>query len=613
MDPTSGPAPRPRRRFLLPAAIALVSFLAFLPSLKGEFLNWDDDYNYLANPHYRGLGPANLRWMFTHAYGHYMPLTWITLGLDYTLWGMDPRGYHATNMALHALNALLFYFVLQALLRRARPEADHSTVDWAAAAGALFFSLHPLRVESVAWITERRDVLSGAFFLFTLLAYLRRVEQPEQSPARWKWLALSALSFAGMLLSKTMGLTLPLVLLAIDVYPLRRLSRGTVRSVLLEKLPYAALMIGAFVLLSFTAGQADGITSREHYSLLNSLLQPGFRVGFYLWKTLMPVDLSPFYFYRPGIGAPQIIGTVVLAGISLALLFLRNRLPALLAAWIAYGLLIAPASGVVQFGSIFAADRYTYLACLPFAALVSGGLLLLPRRHLPLALGATGALVIGLALLTVRQSRIWENSVALWTRAIDLDPDVYYSRHCRGKAYAARGDWDRALADYDRAVELNPNWDETRLGRARARVVKGDLAGAFQDAADAVRLNPKSGEAWFLGGLVQARRKRADLAIPAYSRALELRPGYVEARVERAIERRKIGDLAGALADLDAAIEVDPHPRILSLRGVTRAITQDLRGAVADFERALERAPADWPQRAEVEQHLRQARSELPK
>src|SRR5947207_6537956 len=170
MDPLP---PRPRRRVLLPLLIAAVTFAAFLPSLQGEFLNWDDDANFLGNLNYRGLGPTNLRWMFTDYYGHYMPLTWLTLGLDYTLWGMNPKGYHATNVLLHGLNAVLFFFLLQALLRRARPDAAAPTISGSATAGALFFSLHPLRVDSVAWITERRDVLSGAFFLMTLLLYVR--------------------------------------------------------------------------------------------------------------------------------------------------------------------------------------------------------------------------------------------------------------------------------------------------------------------------------------------------------------------------------------------------------------------------------------------------------
>jgi len=152
------------RRNLLAALVFLVTFVAFLPALRGEFLNWDDDTNFLDNPHYRGLGPEQLKWMFTDFFGHYMPLTWLTLGLDYVVWGMNPFGYHLTSLLFHAANAVLCFFCLRQLLRKARPDPDAPGIDWAAAGGALFFSVHPLRVESVAWITERRDVTSAFFF-----------------------------------------------------------------------------------------------------------------------------------------------------------------------------------------------------------------------------------------------------------------------------------------------------------------------------------------------------------------------------------------------------------------------------------------------------------------
>jgi hypothetical protein len=328
MDPTSAS----RARFLPPALIAAVTVAVFLPSWNGEFLLWDDDANFLFNEHYRGFGLENLKWMFTNAFGHYMPLTWLTLALDYVFWGMNPVGYHATNLALHALNAVLFYFVLRVLLRRAVPDLDPTRLAIAAAVGALCFSIHPLRVESVAWITERRDLLSGAFFLSTILAYLRMIEEPEGTTARMKWLALSALLFAAMLLSKTMGFTLPLVLLILDVYPLRRASRASAPGLLKEKLVFFALMVGAFAMISFSAGKAGGMSTREHYPLIQSVARPGYAVSFYLAKTLLPIGLSPIYWYRPELGLPQVLGWLFLLTLSAILLIQRRRAPAALAA-----------------------------------------------------------------------------------------------------------------------------------------------------------------------------------------------------------------------------------------------------------------------------------------
>ena len=213
-------------------AVGLLTFVCLSPALFGEFLNWDDDVNFLNNTGFRGLGPANLMWMFTDLWGHYIPITWLTLGLDYVVWGLNPFGYHLTSLVIHSLNAVLFYRVVHVLLCWRAPSSTHAI--WAAAAAALFFSIHPLRVESVAWATERRDVLCGLFFLLSLLFYLRARREPRTAR---RWLVLSVACFGLSLLSKAAGLLLPAVLLVLDAYPLRRFSGrpAQVRSIAVEK------------------------------------------------------------------------------------------------------------------------------------------------------------------------------------------------------------------------------------------------------------------------------------------------------------------------------------------------------------------------------------------
>lgn len=609
MDPT--PVPRALGRFLPPALIAAVTVAAFLPSLRGEFLLWDDDANFTFNTNYRGFTAENLKWMFTNSFGHYMPLTWLTLALDYTFWGMNPVGYHATNLALHALNAVLCFFVLRRLVRLAAPDLEPVKIDLSAAAGALCFSIHPLRVESVAWITERRDVLSGVFFLLTVLAYLRMAGEPGDAPSRLKWLALTSLAFAAMMLSKTMGLTLPLVFLVLDVYPLRRFPRESAGRLLMEKIPLLALMFGALVLLLISAGQAGGMSGREHYPLIQSLARPGLATMFYVGKTLLPTGLSPLYWYRPEIGLPQVVGWVLLLALTAAVVLRRRRFPGALASWMAYGLLISPASGLVSMGSFTGADHYTYLACIPFAAMGSAMMVYLLRRWRTVAVaGLSAAVLLAYGACCWRYCGIWTNSVSLWSRAVELESDVYFSRANLGRELAARGEWDRAIEEYTRSIELHSGWFETFGRRARARLNRGDSSGAIEDATQALRLKPDWGEAFNTRGLALSKLGRPREAIADFSRALELRPQFVEARVNRANERTKLGDAEGAIADLDAAIEFDPQPPLFARRGVIRAIKKDLRGAVADFEQALQRAPPGWSQRRQVEEFLRQARSE---
>ncbi len=260
--PAVATVPAPRRwisHLAVPAVLALVSFVVFVPALEGGFLNWDDDQNFVDNPNYRGLGASQLRWMFTtFLMGHYIPLTWMTLGLDYVVWGMNPVGYHLTNLLLHAANAVLFYFMALRLLRASVP-GGHADGSWALTLGSgfatLLFAVHPLRAESVAWITERRDVLSGLFYLAAVVAYLRYCDGavPEGRRTRkWYWASLGL--FALALLSKAMAVTLPVILLALDVYPLRRFGGvggrrpwASSMAVVTEKLPFFLLSLAAGV------------------------------------------------------------------------------------------------------------------------------------------------------------------------------------------------------------------------------------------------------------------------------------------------------------------------------------------------------------------------------
>ena len=215
-------------RWAAPALVVVLTITAFLPAIHNEFLNWDDAQNYLDNPHYRGLGPRQLAWMFTTFHmGHYIPLTWITFGLDYLLWGVSPAGYHLTNILFHAATALAFYFVSLRLLRTALPESLETDLRVGAALAALLFAIHPLRAESVAWVTERRDVVSGLFYVLSVTAYLKAVDGVDRVRPQWYWTSIGL--FACGLLSKSIVVSLPVVLLALDVYPLKRLGGDEVR------------------------------------------------------------------------------------------------------------------------------------------------------------------------------------------------------------------------------------------------------------------------------------------------------------------------------------------------------------------------------------------------
>src|SRR5207244_2221065 len=370
-------------RWLAPLLVALFTLAAFLAALHTQFVNWDDKDNFLDNPHYRGLGWTHLRWMWTTHLGHYIPLTWMTLGLDYLLWGMNPVGYHLTSLLLHAANAVVFFFVVRRILTRALPSLSEHGYALAVSSGlaALVFAIHPLRVESVAWVTERRDVLSGLFYLVTILVYLRACEGEERG-RRWYWLAVA--TFVLALLSKSMVVNLPVVLLILDVYPLRRLGgsigwwSAPARRVYVEKIPFVLLAAAASAIAVMAQSSVHAAVSLAQLSALDRLAVAAYGLSFYLWKTIVPLNLSPLYELRPPVNpgaTPFILSYGVILAITAIILALRRRVPGLPAAWLVYVVVLLPVLGIVQSGPQIAADRYTYLAGLGWAILAGAGLL----------------------------------------------------------------------------------------------------------------------------------------------------------------------------------------------------------------------------------------------
>jgi tetratricopeptide (TPR) repeat protein len=599
--PAARAQPRAVPAWAVPAGLALAVVACFLPALSNGFLDWDDDLNLTDNPSYRGLSWRHLRWMFTtvHA-GHYQPLTWMTLALDYLLWGMNPAGYHLTSVLLHAANAVLFYLVLLALLGSAGGPAVRRG---AAAAGALFFALHPLRVESVAWASERRDVVAGLFWLGTVLAYLRMAR--EERAGRWYVASLGC--FVLSLLSKAWGITLPVVLLALDWFPLRRGLR------LREKVPYAALALGGAA-LAFAAQHAQpAMRTLAEHGVLQRAAQAAWGLCFYVWKTAVPWRLSPAYLLEAGLdpAAPRYVGSAVaVLAVTGLLVAVRRRWPAGLVAWVCYVATVSPVLGFVQTGPQIAADRYTYLACLPFAALLAAGVRAAAARGHPVW-APCAALLLALAALTVRQTGVWRDSRTLWDHALRLDPRNFVAYTNRGVARHAAGDLAGALADYEAALRVNPVHAEARNDRGIVRFARGDADGAIADYSAAIALKPGYADAWENRGV--ARQAKGDLAgaLADYDAAVRLRPGWAKARYSRANVRFATGDAAGALADYTAALEADPgYVEAWNNRASVRRARGDLDGAVADYLRALALLGPDRPERAMIQDNLAAVRAQ---
>jgi protein O-mannosyl-transferase len=521
--------------------IAIAVLVSFAPALWSGFVNWDDEQNFLNNHHYRGLGLSNLRWMFTttHA-GPYQPLSWLTLGLDYTLWRMHPAGYHLTSLLLHALNAVLLFHVIAVFLRRAGAPADAAARSFACVAGALFFAIHPLRVESVAWITERRDVLSGAFYLLTVLAYLQ--DRPRRALA----------FFVLGLLSKASGMTLPVVLMILDVYPLRRTD---LRRAAIEKTPFVLFAAAAALLAVLAQHHAGTMQELSRHGIASRIVQSAYALSFYAWKTLVPLDLSPLYLLRLPLDplAPRyLLPALAAVAITLAAVLLRRRWPWALAAWASYVILVSPVLGLVQTGPQLAADRYTYLPSLPFAVLAAAGLLRVAANRA--AMAGFGLVLLLLGGLTFQQTRVWHDGLTLWNRVLSLDPANPIACNNRGNMRRPKGDLSGARADYDEAIRLRPTYAEAYNNRGNLRQEQGDVTGALEDYAAAIRHDPSYVLTWHNRGNLHLTQGRWTNAIADYTQSLDLDPLDAETYLNRANARSNVGDAAGAIADLESAV-----------------------------------------------------------
>ena len=562
--------------------VAVTTFVAFAPSLQNHFVDWDDPDNFITNPYYRGLGWTQLRWMWTTVLlGHYVPVTWMTLGLDYLTWGMNPAGYHFTNVLLHSANATLVYLVALRLLRAAIPVA--MTVDllaWrlSAAFAALLFAVHPLRVESVAWVTERRDVLSGLFYLLALWAYLRDAEVAIDVSIRrrlWYWVSLGCFLLA--LLSKAITVTLPIVLIVLDVYPLRRLGGDAggwwsprARRRWAEKVPFVLASAAVIPVALVAARSGANLVSMAVLGVSDRVAISLYGLVFCLWKTLLPLDLSPFYALKTPIvplSAPYLVSGIVVAVVTALAILVRRRWPALGVAWLVYVVTLVPVSGIFQNGPQISADRYSYLPSLPWAMVAGAGVQAGwrawrgPGRSRSIAFVTTGAaalVVTVLVALTWKQVAVWHDPERLWSHALAIAPSSEVHSHL-GYVRRQQGRLDEAIEHYRTASSMRPGAADLQIYWGNALALQGMLGAAFDRYREALRLMPDSAVPHNHWGNALLGAGRPEEAIAHYREAVRIDPTNAEAQNSWGRALAQQGKWEEAIAKYREALRLRPH------------------------------------------------------
>jgi hypothetical protein len=587
-----------RFRYCLAGTVAIATLLVYLTALQNDFINWDDGPYVFENPHIRSLNAAFFKWAFFDFYAaNWHPLTWVSHALDYALWGLNPLGHHLTNIVLHAINSFIVVFLVIRLLEAWKERAVRNgqpsflngrAILIAAGTTGLLFGLHPVHVESVAWVAERKDLLCALFFLLSIFWYVKYASDSGE-PVRRNGLShlfniryLSALGlFVLALMSKPMAVTLPIVLLVLDWFPFNRIRSGrTLWAACVEKLPFFALSLASSIVTILAQRAGGAMRALEFVPLSTRTLVGAKALVAYLWKMLVPVDLIPFYPYPENVSLlswKYLLSLVLVIAVTVVCILTAKKRRLLLSTWSYYVVTLIPVLGIVQVGIQSMADRYTYLPSLgPFlllgltAAWISSRVnyVLAGTSIVKIAAGAAAMLILGgLSYLTLQQIGVWKNSIVLWNYVITKEPQRAYSAYVnRGRAFETSGQPDKALADYDTAIALKPDYYEAYVNRGVLRGEIGMFDKAMEDFNRSIALNPDNAEVYSNRGIAYALTGQSGRALEDFNTALALSQDFAEAYFNRGRLYSKEGRTELARADYQKACDLRYEKGCIALR-----------------------------------------------
>jgi protein O-mannosyl-transferase len=573
--------------------LAAITFAVFGQTLRHAFVNYDDDrYVYENSTVTKGLTHAGVAQAFTHgSLANWDPLTTISHMLDCQLHGLQPGWHHLTNVLLHAASAVLLFLALRKM----------TGALWGSAFVAAVFAVHPLHVESVAWVSERKDTLSGFFFMLTLLAYAYYVKNPPQV---WRYL-LVLVFFACGLMSKSMLVTLPFVLLLLDYWPLGRFDESPAKEkgvaavlrsrVVLEKLPLLALMVGSCVVAVVMQGHA--IKSFDEYPFGLRLANAVVSVAIYIRQMFFPAGLAVFYPYPAhGLSGIEVgFAALALAAISVAAFQWRRTRPYLLIGWLWYAGMLTPVMGLIQIGAQAHADRYTYLPqiglymALAWLAAGAGA----GWRHQGLVLGGIAcAVVAALGVAAFAQTAYWQDSQSLWKHTLACTTDNAIAHNNLGSFEFQEGRIDDAVVDFQKAVDIRSDYAQAHCNLGNALLKARRVDEAIAELQKAVDLDP--GDANFSGDLGTAllRKGRLDDAIVAFQKSQTIRPDNFEVHNNLGFALYRAGRMDEAIAQFLRTLELKPdcEPAQKSLAGMAWILAASPDASVRNGPKAVELA-----------------------
>jgi len=586
--------------------LVLVTFLVYARVFNCGFINYDDPDYVTANPHVEnGLTIQGIVWAFSHAHSsNWHPLTWISHMLDCQLWGLNPLGPHLVNVGFHALNALLFFLLLKKM----------TGALWRSALVAGLFAWHPLHVESVAWVSERKDVLSTFFGFLTLWAWVRyaqgkKTSNIEHRTSNVQWCYWSAVFFFALgLMAKPMVVTLPFVLLLLDWWPLKRFTIHDSRNspaiqqsnnptihLLFEKLPFFALAAGSAVVTFFVQKKSGAISSLAQAPLSVRLENAAVSYVAYLAKMFWPADLALIYPYHPDVGTGKLVLAVLLLTVLTGLILaLARRYRFLATGWGWYLVTLLPVIGLVQAGPQMMADRYTYVPLIGvFIALVWSVALVVERwrqMQIPATLVAISILA-ACATATARQLRYWTDTRTLSEHTLRVTSDNAVAHFILANALMEQGDAVVAAEHYTEAIRLKPDYQDARLNLALALQREGKTDEAMTELQGSLQADPSFAKAHSALATLLSQQGQTASAIARYREALRLDPEYADAANNLAWLLATCPD--AAYRDGPEAIRLAEQAVQLSGKMADAALLDTLAAALAEagrFDEAVQTA-----------------------
>lgn len=569
----ASPSSYGRPRWNLLAAILLFSLtvVVYLPTLKYGFVDYDDNVYVYENPAIQRLSIGNVLWLFTNPYYNtYTPLTFLSHALDIKLWGLSPSGHHLTSVLLHAANTVWLFLLFSvlgttAMSKAAPPGRVNLAVIVGAAVAALLYAIHPMRVESVAWVSGRKDLLYAFFGIPACIAYLKYAGCPP-SRTSTAWYVVALLLFTLSLLSKSMAAALALVFALFDILVLHPgVWKGRWKSRLVGKVPFLLLGATAILLAAWASSEAASNPLFLQYSIPWRVIIVLQSFAFYPLKTIWPSELT--LVYAPPGPVMAIVGAFATVAISVLCVVLFTKTRALFVGWFAYVLMVAPTIAGLTAGIQAWADRYSYVPLMALfglltAAIVRGNEALWNTRFrrpviLLAACGAVGICAV-LWSLTGRQMAIWKDSITLWTYAARIAPQLPWTHMSLGVAYFRQGEIETAISLYRQAISMNPEYGEALYNLGVAMEVQGRRAEARQLYARATQVLPRFVNAHVNLGNILVSDGKLDEAIQAYRRSMDIAPSDPDPQFNMGVVFAMKGDTVRAMEQFKRAVDLSP-------------------------------------------------------